>query len=178
MMRAGLPLVIVQPGLVYGPGDTSTVRATLIRYLQRTLPLVPAGSAYSWAHVEDVAEGHVLAMEQGRAGECYHLAGPARTMLDALDLAERITGVPRPRTVAPAWLLRALSLLMTPVAAVLPIEGDFHPESLRVLAGATYLGRSDKARRELGWSPRPLEEGLRETLLHEMALLGMPVPAR
>ena len=46
-------------------------------------------------------------------------------------------------------------------------------ESLRVLAGVTYLGSNAKARRELGYAPRPLKEGLRETLAHEMSLLGM-----
>ncbi len=174
-MRAGLPLVIVQPGLIYGPGDTSTVRTTLVRYLQRRLPMVPGGAAYAWAHVEDVVRGHRLAMERGRAGECYHLAGPVSTLADALALAERITNVPRPRVVAPG-VLRALAAVMAPLAAVLPITGDYHPESLRVLAGATYLGRSDKAQRELGWSARPLEQGLRETLAHELQLLGLPAP--
>ena len=177
MMRAGLPLVIVMPGLVYGPGDTSSVRTTLIRYLTRQLPLVPAWSGYSWAHVDDVARGHVLGMERGRPGECYHLAGPAATLLEALTLAERLTGIPRPRVVAPPWLLRTLSALMTPVAWVAPIEGDYHPETLRVMAGVTYQGRADKAKRELGWTPRGLDAGLRETLLNEMFLLGMAPPA-
>jgi hypothetical protein len=70
-----------------------------------------------------------------------------------------------------------MSALMTPVAALTRVDEQFHPESLRVLAGLTYLGRSEKAERELGWSARPLEAGLRETLVHEMALLGMPAPA-
>jgi len=48
---------------------------------------------------------------------------------------------------------------------------------LRVTSGVTYLGDNAKARRELGFDPRPLEVGLRETLLHEMHLLGMrPLP--
>lgn len=172
LMREGLPLVIVQPGLVYGPGDTGPTRRTLIQYLQRKLPLVPKGAAYSWAHVDDVAHGHVLAMEKGRAGECYHLAGPACSLVDALALAQRITGVAPPGLVASPWLLGALAVAMTPLAAVLPLPEDYQPELLRVLAGCTYLGRADKARRELGWEPRPLEAGLRETLEHEMRLLG------
>ena len=47
------------------------------------------------------------------------------------------------------------------------------PESLRVLAGVTYLGTAARAREELGWTPRPLREGLMDTLRHEMRLLGM-----
>jgi len=177
MMRAGLPLVIVMPGLVYGPGDTSIVHTLLVRYLTRKLPMVPAWSAYSWAHVDDVARGHVLAMQRGRAGESYHLAGPAATLVEALALAERITGVPRPATVAPPWLLRALAAVMTPVALIAPLEGEYHPETLRVMAGVTYQGRADKAKSELGWSARALDVGLRETLVCEMALLGMPAPS-
>lgn len=42
MIAVGLPLVVVMPGLIYGPGDTSSVRATLLQYLQRKLPLLPA----------------------------------------------------------------------------------------------------------------------------------------
>jgi hypothetical protein len=58
-----------------------------------------------------------------------------------------------------------------------PVPEDYSAEYLRVNAGVTYLGDNAKARRELGYSPRPLQEGLRETLYHEMRLLGMPVPA-
>ena len=175
-IRQGLPLVIVQPGVIYGPGDTSGIRGLLLQYLRRELPMVPGGATYCWAHVEDIARGHLLAMERGRVGERYHLAGEQAALTDMLALAERITGIAPPSFVAPPWLLRGLSTVMTPLAAVLPIEGDYHPETLRAMAGATYLGRADKARHELGWSARPLEEGLRETLLHEMQLLGMPLP--
>ena len=176
-IRQGLPLVIVQPGLIYGPGDTSGVRAMLRQYLTRRLPMIPGGSGYCWAHIEDIARGHVLAMTQGRVGESYHLAGERCSVEDALTLAERITGVPRPGVVAPPWLLRALSALMTPVAALTGLEGDYHAETLRVMGGATYYGRADKALRELGWQPRPLAVGLRETLLHEMVDLGLPQSA-
>ncbi len=176
MMRAGLPLVIVQPGLVYGPGDTSRVRTTLIQYLQRGLPPIPAGAAFSWAHVDDIATGHLLAMERGRVGECYHLAGPAWTLLDALKLAERISRVKVPGFVAPPALVRALSAVMGVVERVAPVPELLTSESLRVMAGCTYLGDASKAEQELGWRARPLEDGLRETLAHEMALLGMATP--
>jgi nucleoside-diphosphate-sugar epimerase len=88
MIAAGLPLVIVMPGLVYGPGDTSSLRTTLIQYLQRKLPMIPKQSAFSWAHVDDIARGHILAMEKGKVGESYIIAGPTSTLEDALALAE------------------------------------------------------------------------------------------
>jgi nucleoside-diphosphate-sugar epimerase len=173
MIERGLPLVIVQPGLVYGPGDEGPSGRILRTYLQRKLPLVPEGAAYCWAHVDDVAAGHVLAMERGRPGESYHLAGPPATVVSALALAERITGIPGPRFRAPPILLRVLAAVMTPVAALVPVPEDYQPETLRVLAGCTYLGTNDKARRELGWEPRDLESGLGDTLRHEMNQLGI-----
>jgi nucleoside-diphosphate-sugar epimerase len=173
MMKAGLPLVIVQPGLVYGPGDTSPVRDNLILYLRGKLPMAPQRTAYCWAHVDDVAHGHLLAMEKGKSGEKYIIAGPPHTFQEALAIAEKITGVKAPRIRASPAMLKALAGLMKVIGAVLPLPEMYNAESLRVIAGVTYLGSNAKAKRELGYQVRPLEEGLRETLLHEMKLLGM-----
>ena len=62
------------------------------------------------------------------------------------------------------------------VGSVVSLPASYTAEGLRVSAGSTYLGDNSKARRELGFQTRPLEEGLRETLLHEMELLGIPLP--
>jgi len=168
----GLPLVIVMPGLVYGPGDTSSVRVTLIQYLQRQLPMIPRQSAYSWAHVDDMARAHILAMEKGKPGETYIIAGPMHTFVDGIKIAEQITGVPAPRA-APAGMFKAMSVVMGVVEKIVPVPDAYTRESLRGTAGVTYIGDNAKARRELGYNPRPLKEGLAETLQHEMKLLGM-----
>src|SRR5688572_25446857 len=75
--RHNLPLVIVQPGVVYGPGDHSRVRDTFVQYLRGRLRVLPKRTAYCWSHVDDTARGHILAMEKGKPGEAYILAGPA-----------------------------------------------------------------------------------------------------
>jgi nucleoside-diphosphate-sugar epimerase len=169
MMRRGLPLVIVQPGLTYGPGDTSSVREALLLHLKRRLPMSPRGTAFCWAHVEDTARGHVLAMEKGRPGESYIIAGPPHTFREAFEIAARITGLPAPRLHPSPRAMRAMAAVMDLVGAVVPLPPTYTGESLRVMAGVTYLGSSQKAARELGFSARPLEAGLRETLEHEMA---------
>ena len=173
MIAAGLPLMIVQPGLIYGPGDTSSVRMAFIQYLKRKLAILPARTAFCWAHVDDIAQGHLLAMEQGRPGESYIIAGPRHTFVEAMGLAERITGVPAPRLRVAPGLMKATAALMGLVDNVVPVPEMYTGEYLRINAGVTYLGDNAKARRELGYDPRPLEEGLRETLLHEMRLLGI-----
>ena len=172
MIAAGLPLVIVQPGLIYGPGDTSPVRGTLIQYLQRKLPLVPSRTAFCWAHVDDIARGHISAMERGRVGESYIIAGPPHTLVDALNIAQRITGVPAPRIHMPPAAMKATAGLMSVVERVVPVPDDYSAEYLRENAGTTYLGSNAKARRELDYDPRPLRDGLAETLQHELRLLG------
>lgn len=176
MMRAGLPLVIVQPGLVYGPGDASLVHDTWVAYLRRRLPVVPAGTAYCWAHVDDIAHAHVLAMERGRAGESYIVAGPCHTLVEALAIAQRITGVPAPRIHPPRAVLRALASLAGVAEWVQPLPPTYTRDGLISTAGVTYLADNAKARRELGYAPRPLEDGLRETLAWQMAQLGMVAP--
>jgi nucleoside-diphosphate-sugar epimerase len=172
-IAAGLPLVIVMPGLVYGPGDTSAVHTAFVQYLQRRLPMIPRQSAFSWAHVEDIARGHILAMEQGRPGESYIIAGPTSTFEDAMDLAKQISGVPLPRMRVGPGPLKALAAVMGQVEKLVPVPADYSAEYLRINAGVTYIGDNSKARRELGYHPRPLRDGLTQTLRHEMRLLGM-----
>ncbi len=166
----GLPLVIVMPGLVYGPGDTSILRATLIQFLQRKLPVMPQQTAYSWGYVQDIAHAHVLAMEKGRPGESYIICGPTHTMVEAVQLGHRLTGVPMPKAVPPG-MLRAMAVFMGLLEPVIPLPQTYTSEGLRAIAGVTYIGDNAKARRELGYAPRPLEDGLRTTLEHEMKLL-------
>lgn len=172
MMAEGLPLVIVQPGLVYGPGDQNASQETLVAYLQGKLPMAPAKAQYAWGHVEDVARAHLLAMEKGTPGETYIIAGPVHSLVEALEIAERLTGVPAPRVRVPEGVLSVMAGLMGLVNRVVPLPTLYHPETLRS-TNATYIGSNAKARRELGYDPRPLEEGLRETLAYEMAQLGM-----
>lgn len=173
MIEAGLPLVIVQPGLIYGPGDTSSVRTTLIQYLQHQLPMIPDKTAFCWAHVDDIAQGHILAMEKGRPGESYIIAGPKHTFVEALAIAEAITGIPAPRRRVSPGMMKAMAALMGVVEKIVPVPEAYSAEGLRILAGVTYIGDNSKAKRELGYHPRPLQAGLAETLHHEMRLLGM-----
>lgn len=172
-IQSGLPLVIVQPGVNYGPGDTSAIGNALRDYLRGRLPLVPDHVAYCWAHVEDTARGHLQAMEKGRVGESYIIAGPPHTLVDALQLAEQITGIKAPRLKGAPGMLRMMSKLTSVVEKLIPLPEQYAAETLRVSAGVTYLGSSAKAERELGFRARPLAEGLRETLSYEMRQLGL-----
>jgi nucleoside-diphosphate-sugar epimerase len=172
--REGLPLVIVQPGLIYGPGDAGPSHELLVNYLTQKLPVVPRRTAFCWAHVDDVADGHVRAMELGKANENYYVCGPPHTLIEALAIAERLSGVRAPRLTAPPALLKTMSALMRPLEWLVPVPSNYSSEYLRVSAGVTYIGSNAKARSALGWVPRDLEVGLAETLRYERTRLAAP----
>ena len=172
MIREGLPLVIVQPGLVYGPGDEGVSHDMFVQILARAVAGRPQGTAFCWGHVDDTARGHLLAMEAGTPGETYIFGGPRHTFTEGLAMMERLTVLPAPashprrrpaargsRPAGPRWPGRAATR-------------NYTGESLRVVAGATYTGSNAKARRDLGFTARALEAGLRETLAWEMSQLG------
>ena len=146
---------------------------TLVDYLRRKLPLVPKRTAFAWAHVDDIARGHMLAMEKGQPGRNYFICGPVHTLEEALDIARSITGIRPPRLRVGPSVLRAMAAGMAVVEKVVPLPPSYTSEGLRIVAGVTYLGSNARARNELGWRPRPLRDGLMETLRHEMRLLGM-----
>jgi nucleoside-diphosphate-sugar epimerase len=178
LMQAGLPLVMVLPGLVYGPGDTSVVHQALVNYLRGKLPILPSGTTYCWGHVDDIAHGHILAMERGKVGESYIIAGPKYSLVEAFALAEQISGVRAPRLHPAPWMLKALASLLALIGAVFPLPEPYSAEAIRNSAGVSHPGSNAKARRELGYAPRTLEQGLPETLAYEMHQLGMRVHKR
>lgn len=172
-IQAGLPLVVVMPGAVYGPGDTSELRQVFVNHLQRRMPVVPARTAYCWGHIEDTAQAHIEAMEHGVPGESYIVAGPPHTLREALTLAAKYSGRAAPLASVPPWLLTGLSRVMEGVERVVTPPTALSSETLRVLAGVTYLGSHAKAAAAWGFAPRSLDEGLRHLVEHEMRVLGM-----
>lgn len=172
MMEERLPLVIVQPGVVYGPGDTSAIHATWQLYLRRRLFLTPKKTAFCWSHVEDAANAHILAMETGKPGETYIIGGPVHTLIEALAIAEKITGIPAPKRHPGPNAMRVLAGMIHLLGRVTRLPEIYSYEGMRSIAGVTYIGNSEKATNDLGFSPRPLEAGLRETLEHEKLMLA------
>ena len=176
MIGEGLPLVIVQPGMIYGPGDQGPAHQLWEQYLQRRLPMVPAGAAYCWGFIDDMAEAHIVAMEKGRPGRTYIIAGPPQYVSRVLHMAEETTGVPAPKIKAPAFAMKASARLMEQVERFAKLPAFFRAETIRSMAGVTYLGTNNRARRELGIKPRAIREGLRVTMLWEMQQMGIEIP--
>jgi dihydroflavonol-4-reductase len=159
-----LPAVIVQPGGVYGPGDTSQVADLLEQFFAGKLPLMPFPElGICMTHVEDIAGGILLALDKGKLGETYVISGPATTMREAIETVALVSGRKAPKRALPTGLMKA----MIPIG---PLVGKVmgQPPNLRELISSadnvTFWASYDKAQQELGYSPRGMEEGLRQTL--------------
>ncbi len=163
-IAGGAPIVIVQPGGVYGPNDHSELGNMIEQARTGKLPAKMFPDAgFMYCHVEDIATGIVLALDKGRVGEAYVLSGHKGTLGDLIDRVCAIAGRKPPRLTMPGFLLKA-SAPLGPVVG--PLLG-FPPNLRELIAssdGVTYWASDAKARSELGFAPRDLDAGLRDTL--------------
>jgi hypothetical protein len=115
-------------------------------------------------------------MERGVPGETYILTGPRHTFEEAFDLMARIARVPRPLLHPGPRTLKALAALMGLLQQAVDLPPVLTPEALRVSAGVTYLGSSAKAVRDLGFTTRPLQDGMEQTIEYELRELARHAP--
>ncbi len=160
----GLPASLVLPTFPLGPGDrapTPTGRLVL-DFLNGRMPGF-VDTVLNVAHVDDVAAGHVLALENGRTGYSYILGGENLTLQQLLGELASITGLPAPRIKVP----RSVSLAVAAVSEL--VEGRLlrrHPsvplEAAR-MATSQMAFDDGRARQELGYAPRPAAVALEDS---------------
>jgi dihydroflavonol-4-reductase len=159
----GLDAVIVNPTAVMGPHDYAphlAGRALIDMYLGK-LPMNVAGG-FNWVDARDVAAGALVAETRGRTGANYLLSGHWAPMPDVAVMMERATGRRGPRLIAPLWLVR---LGLPFVSAYASLSGSpplYTRPSLRALTEHRECDNT-RARRELGFAPRPLETTITDT---------------
>jgi dihydroflavonol-4-reductase len=167
LITEGLPCVLIQPGGVYGPDDHSSIGQQINQFMAGKMPMIAFPElGLNMVHVEDVADGILLGLDRGQPGEAYVLGGEITTMRGLIDTVGTVAGKKPPKRAMPTPMLKAL----TPVGGLVgKMMGQ--PPNLRELIssadGVTFWAKHDKAMAELGYSPRGLEQGLRETLAAE-----------
>lgn len=162
---SGLPVVIVNPTTPVGPGDikpTPTGRI-ILEFLKGRMPAY-VDTGLNMVGVEDVARGHLLAEEKGRVGERYILGGENWTLEEILDALARICGRRTPRVRIP-WTLAFVAGYLDNffMGTVLRREPLIPLEGVRMARYKMYIS-SEKARKELGYDPQPVEKALREAV--------------
>ncbi len=160
----GLPVVIVNPSTPVGPRDikpTPTGRMIADAAAGRMPAFVDTG--LNVVHVDDVAAGHLLAMERGRIGERYILGGEDFSLGDLFATVARIAGRRPPRLRLPRQSLYPLALACEALARVAAVPPLVTREMLAMSRKKMFFS-SAKARAELGYAPRPAEEAVRDAV--------------
>ena len=154
-VRAGAPVVIVNPSTPVGPGDlkpTPTGRMVLDAAAGRTPAYVDTG--LNIVHVDDVAAGHLQAFARGRIGERYILGGENLTLREILVQITRLAGRSPPRIRLPHSALLPVAYASEALAGVTGAAARVTVEAVRLARKHMYFS-SAKAVRELGYSWRP-----------------------
>jgi dihydroflavonol-4-reductase len=147
---ADFAVVVVNPAEVYGADDRDWITAGAIRDILRGWPAVAVRGGTSVVHVTDVATGIVAALAQGRSGERYILGGDNLSFAELVRLVLELAALRRPVVTLPFWLLRAAVRASLALGLPPPVE----PGLLGYLDRYWFMD-SAKARRELGFRPRP-----------------------
>jgi dihydroflavonol-4-reductase len=163
----GLAVVIVNPTFVLGPRDPKGTSMALVRrFLLRQIPVYIDG-ALNIVDVRDVAQGHLLADHKGRIGERYIIGGRNFTLARLFADLARISGVDPPPLKLPPRLAVAGAELAARARLPVPLGPD---EAKSATLWWTY--RNTKARRELGFKPRPHEDTLEDAVRWQIEQLG------
>jgi nucleoside-diphosphate-sugar epimerase len=120
---------------------------------------VMPGVGFNFVHIDDVVEGLLLIHDKGRVGESYNLGGEITTLGELIGKVATLSGHKPPKRELPIGIIKRS---VTPWRFLAPMLG--FPPNLRELIkasdGVTYWASDDKARNELGYSPRTLDVGL------------------
>ncbi|MFZ5895969.1 MAG: NAD-dependent epimerase/dehydratase family protein [Myxococcota bacterium] len=179
-MDAGMPVISVLPTAVFGPGDRKPTPngRTLLDYLQlspsRRIPATDGG--ISVVDVDDVAEGHVLAMERGRFGERYILGGDNLTFRQLFQLMHELTGLAQPGKAPSPALIQLAGRVLELYARWSGSDPILTYRLARDYAYARVWVTSEKAERELGYKHRPARETLSRALRFFLVNQYVPAP--
>jgi dihydroflavonol-4-reductase len=161
----GLPVVIVNPAAPVGVADHKPT-ATGKMILDFLLGKMPAyvDTTLTVVDVEDVAEGHLLAAQQGRVGERYILGGEILSLKQILDILAEVSGCPQVRVRIPSTIAFVWAYVDVALARIIPGYTPMAtPEKVRIsMRGEPF--DSAKAVKELGFPQTPAREALRKAV--------------
>jgi dihydroflavonol-4-reductase len=160
----GLDVVIVNPAAPVGPGDikpTPTGKMVLDAARGKMFAYIDTGM--NIVHVDDVAEGHILALERGRSGESYILGSENLSLREIAALIASQSGHLPPRIKLPTGLLVPIAAMLEKLAALTGHEPIMTREMLKMARRKMYYS-SNKAISQLGYAPRPAREAIADAL--------------
>ena len=159
MSQEGLPLVVVNPTAPVGPGDVKPTPTGqfIVDFLNHRMPAY-IDTAINIVDVEDVAKGHVLALEKGHVGERYILGNKNLTFREILGILEQLTGIKAPRIGIPIWVALEAAYANEFFSGKLMGRHPRIPVSAVLAARKRRCFDCSKAIQELGFPQTPIEE--------------------
>jgi dihydroflavonol-4-reductase len=161
----GLDVCIVLPTFPLGPGDvapTPTGRRVVVDFLNGRLPAF-VDTAMNVTHVDDLARGHVAALEHGGRGRSYILGGENLTMRAVLQILADYSGLPMPRFAIPRSLALGVGAASTLVQGRLLRREPRVPLEAARMSATKMIFNDDRARVEIGYTSRPAREAIEES---------------
>ena len=162
--RSGLPVVIVNPTAPIGDHDfkPTPTGKIILDYLQGGMPAF-VDTGLNFVDVEDTAEGHLLAAERGRSGERYILGSENLTLQQVLERLAAVTGGQAPRWRIPHALAYAAGVASTGWANLTGHEPRVPLDAVKMARTKVFVS-VDKAKRELGFNPGPVDGALQRAV--------------
>ena len=162
--RSGFPVVIVNPTAPMGDHDfkPTPTGQIILDFLRGAMPAY-IDTGLNVVHVDDVAQGHLLACEHGRVGERYILGSENMTLREILRVLAEITGRKAPSIQIPYALAYAAGVVSTAWAQVSGVAPRAPLEAVRMARKKMWVTH-EKAARELGYAPRPAREALADAV--------------
>lgn len=157
----GLDAVIVNPGFMLGPWDWKPSSGRMLLAVAKGVARMAPWGHFSACDVRDVVEGMLAAVDRGRCGERYILAGITLSYVDAWRSFAEITGAPRPWGTAPRPLTAIAGFCGDVWGRVTRREPDVNSAAI-IMAAIPKNYSSAKAQRELGYSIRPWDDSVRD----------------
>ncbi len=163
-VKEGLNAVILNPTAVIGPFDymNSLLGQALIKIYKNKLPFLVSGG-YNWVDVRDVVSASIHAIESGRKGENYILSGEFCSLRELAAMISKISGCKIPVNI-PVSLARLACPFFNVYSSVTKTKPLYTYQSLDILVNSPINISNAKAKKELEYEPRPLEQTLRDTL--------------
>jgi len=159
-VASGLDVVIVNPTLVFGPGDLYRQSASIITQVAERRVSAAIEGGINCVHIDDVVAGHLAAFECGKTGERYILGGENLTHLQMLQMIASVVKAPPPNLVLPTWLVRSMAVPAQWFQTFLNLPID---AALLRLSGFYFFYDLSKASNELGLvSHHPVQQAFED----------------
>jgi dihydroflavonol-4-reductase len=162
----GFDTIVLCPTAIIGPVDyePSLIGKAMLELYNHQVPaLVPGG--YNWVDVRDVVNGCIAAIEKGRSGEKYLLSGQWRSLEDVSSIITKSTGMKTTSVIMPFWVAHLGLPFITGYSKITGRKPLYTKESLQIIKNGNRLISNTKARDELGFNPRSLEDTIKDLFI-------------